>query len=156
MYTFPELVDLEGKQFLVVNQSKSYRLDDILLVSLPFRTANPSADAEYALRADDFIVHFRSSKKQLWINSRPGQRSDLVEMISDAYKGYKNQNLTIIWEEESIIIQALVNNTISQFVKEENSGVTQNAHTKKHSIYSPDISFLWDKDKNKTNEEKKR
>lgn len=114
LYEFPPVINVDGKQFLILNQCKRHRLEDIKLVSLPFRT-HASAEQDYALRADDFVVHFRSDKL-LWIDTHEGNRSPTVEMLSDAFMAFTKKNLELNYVDEIELIQALVDGTLDQFL----------------------------------------
>ena len=108
--------ELSTKYFLVYNQYKRYALQDILLISLPYRSGLRADGTDYAMRINDFSMHLRSGRT-VWLQSPRGKRSLVVEALSDAYSHLLGTPLDMHQPDYVELIQSILDDSIVTMIK---------------------------------------
>ena len=112
-------MELDGRlqQFLILNQYHRIALQDVLLVSLPYRSGISLTGGDYALRINEFCLHLRSGKN-VWLQSPAGRRSVVVEVLSDAYRALLGHSLQIDQPDYLQLVSALHDGSIVTAMKQ--------------------------------------
>ena len=122
LYILPPAIpmDMGGavqQHFLILNQYHRIALQDILLVSLPYRSGVSLSGGDYALRINDFCLHLRSGKN-VWLQSPAGRRSGVVEVLSDAYRALLGHSLQMDQPDYLELVSALIDGSIVKAMKQ--------------------------------------
>ena len=103
--------------FLILNQYHRIALQDVLLVSLPYRSGVSLSGGDFALRINDFCLHLRSGKN-IWLQSPAGRRSGVVEVLSDAYRALLGHSLQMDQPDYLELVSALIDGSIVKAMKQ--------------------------------------
>ena len=121
VYVLPPAIpmELDGRlqHFLILNQYQRIALQDVLLVSLPYRSGVSLSGGDYALRINDFVLHLRSGKN-VWLQSPGGRRSVVVEVLSDAYRALLGHSLQMDQPDYLQLVSALHDGSIVSAMKQ--------------------------------------
>eukprot|EP00475_Leptophrys_vorax_P044469 TRINITY_DN8913_c0_g2_i1.p1 TRINITY_DN8913_c0_g2~~TRINITY_DN8913_c0_g2_i1.p1 ORF type:complete len:362 (-),score=78.47 TRINITY_DN8913_c0_g2_i1:963-2048(-) len=122
MYLFPPLLvtpvdELNSERsFLVYNSFDRFLIEEIALLSLPYASAvAQDGHSDYALRTEDFALHFHDSKT-LWIRAPSGRRSELGQAVAEAYSGVVGADLDLNHCDYKELIQWISDSTVGNFV----------------------------------------
>lgn len=129
LYLFPPAIPIEldgetptspkqRKYFLVYTEYRRIALQDMLLVSLPYRMGITRNGGDFALRITDFTLHLRDGSSSLWLMAPPNGRSHLVECISDAYSNLMGLSLELHQVDYSGLISDILTGRIWPTVRE--------------------------------------
>ena len=121
VYILPPAIpmDVNGAQqyFLILNQYQRIALQDIMLLSLPYRSGISLSGGDYALRINDLCVHLRSGRN-FWLQSPKGRRSAFVEVLSDAYRALLNHSVQMDQPDYLQLVEALMDGSIVSAMKQ--------------------------------------
>jgi len=121
LYILPPAIpmDVNGSQqyFLILNQYQRIALQDIMLLSLPYRSGISLSGGDYALRINDCCVHLRSGRN-FWLQSPKGRRSAFVEVLSDAYRALLNHSVQMDQPDYLQLVEALMDGSIVSAMKQ--------------------------------------
>ena len=123
VYILPPAIAMDvegsGKQqyFLILNQYQRIALQDIMLLSLPYRSGISLSGGDYALRINDLCVHLRSGRN-FWLQSPKGRRSAFVEVLSDAYRALLNHSVQMDQPDYLQLVEALMDGSIVSAMKQ--------------------------------------
>ena len=121
MYILPPAIpmDVDGSQqyFLILNQYQRIALQDVMLLSLPYRSGVSLSGGDYALRINDLCVHLRSGRN-FWLQSPKGRRSAFVEVLSDAYRALLNHSVQMDQPDYLQLVEALMDGSIVSAMKQ--------------------------------------
>mmetsp|Transcript_25071 Transcript_25071/g.40474 ORF Transcript_25071/g.40474 Transcript_25071/m.40474 type:complete len:713 (+) Transcript_25071:287-2425(+) len=84
LYLFPPAMKVEEKTFLVYNIYERFILQDLVMISRPYRKMRSEDGDDYAIRSDDVVLHWKT-KKHTWIRPPKGKGPELVEVISHQF-----------------------------------------------------------------------
>ena len=99
------------RYFLVYTEYRRIALQDLLLVSLPYRMGITSHGSDFALRITDFALHLRDGTSN-WLMAPKNGRSRLVESISDAYENLMGLHLEMNQVDYTTLIGDILSNRI--------------------------------------------
>ena len=121
LYILPPAIpmDVNGNQqyFLILNQYQRIALQDIMLLSLPYRSGISLSGGDYALRINDLCVHLRSGRN-FWLQSPKARRSAFVEVLSDAYRALLHHSVQMDQPDYLQLVEALMDGSIVSAMKQ--------------------------------------
>ena len=106
------------RHFLVYTEYQRIALQDVLLVSLPYRSGLTRHGADFALRITDFALHLRDGDTTVWLQAPRNKRSRVVECISDAYSNLMGLPLEMTQPDYSELLYDILSKSIWSQIRE--------------------------------------
>lgn len=108
----------QTKHFLVYTEYQRIALQDILLVSLPYRSGLTRHGTDFALRITDFALHLRDGDTTVWLQAPRNKRSRVVECISDAYSNLMGLPIEMTQPDYSELLYDILSKNIWTQIRE--------------------------------------
>ncbi|GAB5361879.1 hypothetical protein AAMO2058_000750900 [Amorphochlora amoebiformis] len=115
VYIFPPAMEVDGKQFLVYNVYERFILQDLVLISRPYRQRMSQDGEEYALRSQEVVLHFKNNK-HLWLRVLNKRDSAFAETVNHQFLKLTGMNLEFSSSSCRNLVNAIKDGTIKDTV----------------------------------------
>jgi len=94
LYVFPPAMEIDEKMFLVYNVYERYMLQDLIMITRPYRNMRSEDGDEYAFRSNDLVLHWKRNK-HLWLRPPKSKGVEVAEVLSHLHFELTGIRLTI-------------------------------------------------------------